>query len=406
MAKPVGNACNLACDYCFYLEKGALYSGPPGLMDDGLLEAYIRATFEAHPEGAQITFTWQGGEPTLAGLEFFEKAVALQSRLARGRVFGNSLQTNGLLIDDRWAAFLARHDFLVGLSLDGPHHLHDVHRRTVGGGGSHILVMRALELFRRHGVAVNILCCVTRANQAGALDVYHFFRDNNVNFIQFIPVVERCPGKAARQSGFKLGSPDSAGDPTPWSAGGFEYGRFLADIFQEWVRRDVGRIFVMNFEWALANYLGRPGAACHHQPLCGRCLVLEHDGRVYACDHYVYPDRRLGNLGIEPLELMVDDRRQWAFGEAKNKTLSARCRDCRFLRGCWGGCPKHRFILQEGGWQNYFCAGYRHFHQNALPYLQALAHLHNQGRPLSDIMGLTLVVSDRPSPNQGNTPPS
>ena len=396
MAKPVGNACNLACDYCFYLEKGSLYSGRPRLMDEALLETYIRSTFRAHPEGAEITFTWQGGEPTLAGLDFFEKAVVCQSALAKGRKYKNSFQTNGLLIDDRWAAFLARHNFLVGLSLDGPHYLHDIHRRTAAGGPSHGLAVRAFHLLRQHGVAVNILCCVTSGNQSQALEVYSFFKENGVGFIQFIPVVERWPGDEARRKGLSLGSPDSAGDPTPWSADGLAYGRFLADIFMEWVKKDVGQIFVMNFEWALASYLGRPGAACHHQPLCGRCLVLEHDGSVYACDHYVYADSRRGNLRSETLTGMVDDRLQWDFGEAKNKTLSARCRDCQFLSGCWGGCPKHRFIFEGQEAQNYFCPGYRHFFQNARPYLQALAYLHNQDRPLADIMGLTLAIAGRP----------
>ncbi|MDL2317242.1 anaerobic sulfatase maturase, partial [Desulfovibrio sp. OttesenSCG-928-A18] len=394
MAKPVGNTCNLACDYCFYLEKGAVYAGPPRLMDDELLEAYIHSTFNAQPKGAEITFTWQGGEPTLAGLEFFEKAVALQSKLAEGRKYGNSFQTNGLLIDGRWADFLARHDFLVGLSLDGPADLHDIHRRTPGGEGSHSRVMRAFDLLKRRGVAVNILCCVTRSNQDRALELYQFFRESGVEFIQFIPVLERRPGEAARRSGLRLGCPDSAGEPTPWSAGGLEYGRFLTDIFMVWVKRDVGKIFIMNFEWALANYLGLPGAACHHQPLCGRCPVLEHDGSVYACDHYVYPGHRLGDLRSGPLTALVDHRRQWDFGEVK-KSLGARCRDCPFLRGCWGGCPKHRFVVEEEEPQNYFCPGYRHFYQKILPFLQALAHLHRQGRPLSDITGLTLVLAGR-----------
>lgn len=392
MAKPVGGRCNLSCEYCFYLEKVALYAEAPPLMSDALLADYIRSCFATHPEEVPVIFTWQGGEPTLAGLTFFRKAVTLEKRYGSSRRYENSFQTNGLLLDDAWAGFFAENDFLVGLSIDGPLDIHDAHRRTVDGKGSHADALRALRVLRRHGVRHNTLTCVSAASHGRGLEIYRFLKDEGVRYMQFTPVVERAPNDVARDMGLRLGMPGGAGDMTAWSVGSLEFGEFLTDVFVEWVKNDVGDVFVMNFEWALANYLEKPGAACHHQPLCGRCLVLEHDGGVFPCDHFVYPDGKLGILGPDSLLSMVDAGRQWDFGESKGKTLSERCRECPHLKGCWGGCPKHRFHSVHGEQENYLCSGYEHFFKFVAPFLKTFAYLDANGRPLSDIMGMTVMA--------------
>ncbi len=406
MAKPAGPSCNLRCTYCFYLEKKALYpSSVHPRMSGEVLERYVRDYIDSIEEPGEVAFTWQGGEPTLPGLDFYRRAVELQRRHGHGRRITNSFQTNGLLIDEAWCEFLAGHGFLVGLSLDGPADLHDRHRPTPFGGPSHELVMRAVRLFQRHGVQYNVLACVNRQTALEPLRVYDFLREAGVEFIQFIPIVERPPGAQEAARGLRLGAPRekpaespeepggaNAAEVTDWSVGAEDYGRFLTDIFDHWVRRDVGRVFVLNFEWALANFLGQPGTVCHHQPTCGRSLVVEHNGDVYACDHYVYPERRLGNLMKQNFAEMVDAPVQEEFGRAKYTGLSGRCRRCPVLRGCWGGCPKHRFVpTGEGEMVSYLCPGYHHFFKHLGPYLKALGDLLTSGRPASDIMGATLV---------------
>lgn len=392
MAKPVGNRCNLACNYCFYLEKGALYDKAPSRMSYPLLEQYIIACFQAQPPDIAVTFTWQGGEPTLAGLDFYREAVRLQQKHGALRRSENSFQTNGLMIDDSWAAFFAENDFLVGLSLDGPADIHDAYRRDRNGGSSHTGVLNALRLLQRHNVRVNTLSCVSAASHGRGRDVYQFLKNEGVHYIQFTPVVERSADAESRNMGLQFGMPGGTGAVTEWSVGGQEYGIFLTDIFAEWVKKDVGTVFVMNFEWALSNFLGKPGAACHHQPLCGRCPVLEHDGSVFACDHYVYPDRKLGVLGSDSLQSMLDSQNQWDFGEAKGKTLSTRCRECAYLNGCWGGCPKHRFQVEESEQQNYLCSGYRRFFSSISPFMKAFDYLGKNDRPLTDIMDVTIMA--------------
>lgn len=392
MAKPVGNRCNLACEYCFYLEKGALYDKAPSRMTDALFERYIVEYFETHPPTEPVTFTWQGGEPTLAGLDFYRTAVALQQRHGMSRPFENSFQTNGLLLDDAWAAFFAENDLLVGLSLDGP-------PRTA----------RCLPPER--GRRGEPYCRASRIAVAAAA-----WRPLQHSFLRLgrkprkgaggVPVPEERgggihavhPGRRTRprqrrdRNGAAAGHARRARRDDALERRGLEYGIFLTDMFAEWVKEDVGAVFVMNFEWALANHQGKPGAACHHQPICGRCLVLEHDGSVYSCDHFVYPDRRLGTLCAQPLDAMLDAPTQWSFGEAKGKILSARCRECGCVKGCWGGCPKHRFHHEDGEKQNYLCPGYRHFFTYISPYMKAFAHLETNNRPMADIMGLTIMT--------------
>lgn len=310
MAKPSGSDCNLNCDYCFYLEKQSLYREKPVThMDDDTLEAYVRHYIAASETQNEVAFTWQGGEPTLLGLDFYRRAVALQAKYGAGRKISNSFQTNGVLLDDEWCAFLAENHFLVGLSLDGPAEIHNQYRVTKGGRPTHKLVMRALTLLQKHHVNYNVLVCVNRTSALQPLQVYDFLCDAGVEFIQFIPVVERLADETAVHAGLKLHAPgDIQGELTEWSVRPDEFGEFLVAIFDHWIKRDVGKIFVMNIEWAFANFVGAPGAVCHHQPTCGRSVIVEHNGDVYACDHYVYSQYRLGNMLQQTIAEMVDSR--------------------------------------------------------------------------------------------------
>ncbi len=408
MAKPSGSACNLDCTYCFYLEKSALFpEGERFRMSDDVLEAYTRNYIASHPAEAPVVFTWQGGEPTLLGLDFYRRALAFQQTYGRGREIQNTFQTNGTLLDDEWCEFLAQNHFLIGLSLDGPEELHDAYRVTRTRKPTHHKVLAALKCLVRHGVEFNVLACVNRLSARQPLEVYHFLRDEGVRFIQFIPVVERLPKKRFADLGLSLDGPPEEPDSesptsavTDWSVDPGDYGTFLTAIFDEWVRHDVGQVFVMNFEWALANYMGQPGAVCHHQPTCGRAVVVEHNGDVYSCDHFVYPDYRLGNLREQPLAEMIDSPQQNAFGQAKLNSLPRQCRECPVLRGCWGGCPKHRFIKTETGEPglNYLCAGYKHYFTHVVPYLKVFKELIDLGRPAEDILGLKLVFMHRETP--------
>ena len=401
MAKPSGADCNLRCTYCFYLEKKALYEhAPRPRMSHELLETYVRDYIASIDEDDEVAFTWQGGEPTLLGLDFYRRAVELQLRYGRGRRISNSFQTNGLLLDDEWCAFLAEYNFLVGLSLDGPAHIHNEYRLTAGGGPTHDKVMAALRRLQKHGVGCNVLACVNARSSREPLRVYEFLREAGAEFIQFLPVVERLADERAAGLGLALHGPGASGDEarvTPWSVAPEDYGRFLSDIFDCWVHRDVGKIFVMNFEWALANFMGRPGAVCHHRPTCGRSVAVEHNGDVYACDHYVYPEYRLGNILEKPFAVMLDSPAQQRFGTDKFERLPKQCRQCKVLAGCYGGCPKLRFAKSEDGEPglNYLCAGFRHFFNHTAPWLKAISNLIEDGRPVSEIMGVSLIYKDK-----------
>ncbi len=393
MAKPSGPACNLDCTYCFYLEKEALYDRPATRrMSEAVLDAYVRETIAATPVGQPVLFSWQGGEPTLLGLPFYERALALQQIHGQGRVIENSFQTNGTLIDEDWARFLGENKFLVGLSIDGPAEIHDHHRRYRSGAPSHHLVMAALERLQRHGAAVNALVCVDRNSSRHPQVIYRWLKAHGIEYIQFTPIVERVAGAAYAEAGFSLEGPsgEEGGGVAPFTVRPREWGKFLATVFDEWRRKDVGRIFVMNFEWTLASLVGAPGVVCVHQPECGRALVVEHDGAVYSCDHFVYPEYRLGNLAREPLAGMVESSRQREFGQAKRETLPAQCRACPQLDLCWGGCPKHRFLTTDDGEPglNWLCEGYFHYLGHVRPWLETIAGLLAQGRDPAAVMAL------------------
>lgn len=362
-------------------------------MSDLVHEAYIKQLFEAH-RVPQVTVAWQGGEPTLMGLDFFRRSIELQKKHQRpGLKVENSFQTNGILLDDDWCRFFRQNNFLIGLSLDGPKELHDFYRKDKGGRGTFNRVMRAVQLLKEHNVEFNILCSVNSKNADHPLDVYRFFRDEiDVHFLQFIPIVERD-----NESGFQEGSRvvDRSVRPEQW-------GRFLIEIFDEWVKRDVGRTFVLNFDGALAGWLGMAGTLCIFGPTCGLGLALEHNGDLYSCDHFVEPGFYLGNIMTTPLANLVALEKQRRFGQDKRDTLPGYCRKCRFLFACNGECPKNRFIRtpdgEPGG--NYLCAGYRAFFAHSDSHMRIMADLLRRGQNADGIMEI-LKSSDCPSKAKG-----
>lgn len=394
VAKPIGPVCNLNCEYCFYLEKQALFgAGEKYRMSDEVLSAYITNYVTSQPTSL-VDFVWQGGEPTLLGIDFFKRAVGLQRPFAHQKTIRNSLQTNGTLINDEWCDFLKKHNFLVGISLDGPEEIHDTYRRDRRGNGTFDQVLRGLRLLQKHKIDYNVMACVGRNTAAHPLDVYRFFKDEGVEFIQFTPIVERMPDKRSSHLGLRLAGPASLDkeEPltqvTPWTVIPEEYGDFLIAIFDEWVRNDVGTTNVMNFEWALHAWIGNPSPVCVFAQQCGRSLVLEHNGDVYACDHCVYPQHRLGNILTDNPITMMEQSIANGFGVSKETALPRACRECDVLKACWGGCPKHRFAKtydDEPGLQ-YLCPGYKKFFLYIRKYLKVIAQLLEHGLPASYVM--------------------
>lgn len=394
VAKPIGPACNLNCEYCFYLEKQALFpAGGQTRMTDKVLSAFIAGYISSQPTPV-VEFVWQGGEPTLLGIDFFERVVELQKPFAKGKTITNSLQTNGTLLDDEWCRFLKRHNFMVGISFDGPKEIHDRYRKDRRGRGTSEKVMHGLRLLQKHKVEYNVLACVARDTAARPLEVYRFLREAGVEFIQFTPIVEREPDDRSAGLGLRLAAPavlesrDEQGEVTPWSVGPEAWGDFLIGVFEEWVRNDVGKIFVMNFEWALNAWIGNPSPVCVHAERCGRSVVIEHNGDVYACDHCVYPQYRLGNVLTDTLSRMADQSVQSGFGVTKETALPRWCRECEVLAACRGGCPKHRFAQTVHGEPglHYLCAGYRKFFLHIRKYLHVMTQLLEKGLPVSLVM--------------------
>jgi uncharacterized protein len=394
VAKPMGPVCNLACDYCFYLEKKALFGeGENYRMSDEVMRAFVEDYVISQPTPV-VEFVWQGGEPTLAGLDFFKNVVKEQKRFAGEKTIRNSLQTNGTLLTDEWCAWLKKNNFMVGISLDGPGEIHDAYRRTRAGKGSFEQVMRGLKLLQKHGVDYNVLAAVARVTAKKPLEVYSFLKSEGIKFIQFTPVIERMPDEKSLKSGLNLAGPAHLGSAepqtpvTPWTVVPEEYGDFLIAIYEEWVRRDVGSVFVMNFEWALGAWIGNPSPVCVHAEQCGRAVAIEHNGDVYACDHFVYQPYRLGNIAGETLEHMVEKSLQKGFGIMKEIALTAWCRECPVLKACRGGCPKHRFGKTPTGEPglHYLCKGYRKFFLHIGKYLKVMATLLANGLPASKVM--------------------
>jgi uncharacterized protein len=379
MLKPRGAVCNLDCAYCYYLSKERLYPGSRFRMSDALLEEYTRQYIEAQPV-PEVTFAWQGGEPTLMGLDFFRRAIGFQRRYRRPDMrIHNALQTNGVTLDDAWCRFFREHDFLVGISLDGPRDLHDAYRVDKGSKPTFDRVMAGLELLKKHGVEFNVLTTVHAANADHPLEVYRFLRDEaGATFIQFIPILERD-----NEAGFQQGEEVSAHSVT-----GRQYGDFLIAIFDEWVRQDVGRVFVQIFDAALAAWLGQRPGLCIFEETCGTALAMEHNGDLYACDHFVEPRHKLGNIQEIPLAEMVGSEPQRQFGLAKRDTLPRYCRECDVRFVCNGGCPKNRILYTPDGEPglNFLCAGYKAFFTHIDRPMRIMAAELRAGRPAANIM--------------------
>jgi uncharacterized protein len=376
MTKPVGPICNLDCKYCFYLEKEKLYPrNSSWAMPEEVLETYIRQYIEAQ-NVATIKFAWQGGEPTLLGVDYFRRIVALQKKYANGKHIENAFQTNGILLHDEWCEFLAENKFLVGLSIDGPRDLHDCYRVDKGGQPTFDRVLRGLGYLKRHEVDFNTLTVVHRRNSQQPLQVYRFLKEIGSGFMQFIPIVERVAEKPD-SSGLVLIAPHANGRAvvSSWSVEPETYGKFLCAIFDEWVRNDVGRYFVQMFDVTLESWMGMDQSLCVFSETCGAALAIEHNGDLYSCDHYVYPDNKLGNIMERPLESMVSEPRQRKFGLDKRDTLPRYCRQCEVRFACNGECPKHRFIRTPDGEPglNYLCAGYKMFFKHVDPYMRFMA---------------------------------
>jgi uncharacterized protein len=354
MLKPRGAICNLDCAYCYFLSKELLYPGSRFRMAEELLEEYTRQYIAAQ-QAPEVTFGWQGGEPTLMGLEFFQRAIELQQRYRRpGMRIYNALQTNATTLDDDWCRFFKQHGFLIGVSLDGPADLHNTYRVDKGGKPTFDRVMAGIDLLKRHGVDFNILTTLHAGNAAQPLEVYRFMRDEvGARHLQFIPIVERD-----NATGFQEGDAIR-----PRSVTGEQYGAFLIAVFDEWVRRDVGRVFVQIFDVALAAWLGQRPGLCIFEETCGAALAMEHNGDVYSCDHYVEPRYKLGNMRDIPLIELVSSEAQRSFGSAKRDTLPRYCRECSVRFVCNGGCPKDRVLTTPDGEPglHYLCAGYKAF---------------------------------------------
>ncbi|MDR4000418.1 MAG: anaerobic sulfatase-maturation protein [Hallella sp.] len=387
MVKPVGSACNLRCDYCYYLEKQHLYANEGRqMLSDELLERFIREYIESQTT-PEVLFTWHGGEPLVRPLAFYEKVVRLQQRYARGRRIANSLQTNGTLINDDWARFFHDQGWLIGVSLDGPEAYHDAFRRTRGGGPSFRNVIRGIDILNRHAVEWNALAVANRLNGDHPLSFYRFFKNIGCQYIQVTPVVERL---AHHDDGRQLASLVDEGQLAPFSIRPKQWGNFLCTIFDEWVRHDVSMFFINIFDATLANWVGVAPGLCTMAKHCGHAGVMEHNGDVYSCDHFVFPEYKLGNIHEQSLVEMMYSERQRRFGRAKADSLPTQCRECQWLNACHGECPRNRFIHTANGEPglNYLCEGYRQYFSHVAPYMDVMKRLLGEKRPPAEIMDM------------------
>jgi len=412
LAKPTGAICNLDCEYCFFLSKEMLYPGSRFRMAEELQETYIRQLLEAHAHTPEVVVAWQGGEPAIMGLEFFRRSIELQHKYAvSGQRILNTLQTNGTLLDDQWGAFLKEHGFLVGISIDGPREIHDTYRVSKGGLPTFDRVIAGLEVLKAHGVDWNVLTTVHAANGDHGTTVYRFLRDElGAQFIQFIPIVERATPETltAANAGWGAGV---EGRPlylqegnlvTDRSVGPAQYGRFLIDVFEEWVRRDIGAVYVQMFDTALANWVGEPGGMCVHAKTCGLQLALEHNGDLYCCDHFVEPAYRLGNITEQHMVELVASPEQRTFGQDKHDSLTRYCLECDVRFACNGGCPKDRFAtspLGESG-QHYLCPGYELFFHHIDRPMRLMAGMLATNRAPAELMELYATADARRGRNE------
>lgn len=383
MAKPVGDACNMKCEYCYYSDKSKVYrESGSRLMSESTLDLFIRRYIEAQT-GGEIVFTWHGGEATIRPLDFYRKAVELQKKYGKGRRILNCLQTNGTLLNEEWCQFLHDNEWLAGISIDGPADFHDEYRLMKNGEASHSRVMQAINLLRRYRVEWNAMAVVNDYNVEFPEEFYRFFKNIGCRYLQFTPVVERrCQGCT------DVSAVDDEGEMTPHSVTPRQWGEFLCKIFDLWVRNDVGRIFVQIFDATLANWVGEMPGLCTMAATCGHAAVMEYDGEVYSCDHFVFPRYSLGNIADRSLIEMMMSEKQVKFGEGKLKTLPRQCKDCRWEFACHGECPKNRFIRSAAGEPglNYLCEGYRLYFSHVAPYMDYMRDQLRQGLPPANIM--------------------
>lgn len=385
MTKPIGPRCNIDCTYCYYLEKERLFPDEKKFrMSDEVLETYIRQLIETSLEAGmpEVNFAWQGGEPTMLGVDYFRRVVTLQQKyLPRGVSLTNAFQTNGILLDDPWGEFLKENKFLVGISIDGPRKVHDRYRVTRAGQPTFDKVMKGLEVLQRHGVEHNALTTVHRANGGKGKEIYRFLKGLGIEFMQFIPIAERSQGDHLASA--PQVDMDPGNSVTQWSVSPRAYGKFLCDVFDTWFSHDIGRIYVQHFDTQLGLWMGGPSSLCIFAETCGNALAMEHDGSVFSCDHYVYPEYRLGNITETPLREMLWTSRQREFGTDKKDRLTAQCRGCNFRFACHGGCPKHRFAQSRDGepGHNYFCESYTMFFRHTGERMRRMAELVAAGFP-------------------------
>jgi uncharacterized protein len=387
MAKPIGAACNLNCTYCYYLEKQKLYKGSSLRMTEEVLEHFIRSYITAH-QAPVVEFVWQGGEPCLAGIDFFRKVVALQQKYASNKQINNSFQTNGTLLTDEWGQFFKQHNFLVGISVDGPEPIHNAFRPMATGKSSFANVMEGIHILHLHGVDFNTLTVVHRQNARHASEIYHFLTSIGSRYLQFIPVVERHKPNSS-DTGLLLANPlDVDADITEWSVLPEQFGQFLITIFDEWVRSDVGKVYVQQFDATLANWVGENPGICIYSERCGDAVALEHNGDVYSCDHFVFPPYKLGNITTHTFVEMLKSPEQIRFGANKTNVLPQFCIHCEYRFACHGECPKHRFTQTPDGEPglNYLCPSYKNFFAHVHPFMQFMADELANKRPPANVM--------------------
>lgn len=386
MLKPVGARCNLSCKYCYYLEKEHLSDNASQSMDDLLLERFVRQYIEAQTL-PQVLFTWHGGEPLLKPLSFYQRAMELQRRYAKGRLIDNCLQTNGTLLTDEWCRFFHDNGWLVGISIDGPQWMHDAYRCNRHGMATHAQVMHGIELLERHGVEWNAMAVVSNLTTEHPLEFYHFFKQIECHYLQFTPIVERICQHADGRTLAHVGQ-EGEFPLTPQSVTPDGWGNFLCTLFDEWVRKDVGTIFVQMFDATLANWVGEAPGICALSPTCGHAAVMEADGNVYACDHFVFPEYKLGNIHTHTLVEMLYSDRQRLFGQGKTMNLPNQCLQCMWRFACHGECPRNRFALTPDGTPglNYLCAGYHRFFSHCAPCMDYMKWQLDQGLPPSNVM--------------------
>ena len=387
MLKPAGAHCNLACKYCYYLEKNKLYpTAQRHLMSDEMLEQFTREYIEAQTMN-QVLFTWHGGEPLLRSLDFYRKALSLQQKYAGGRRIDNVIQTNGTLLTDEWCEFFAQNHWLVGISIDGPQPDHDHYRLTAAGKPSWKKVMQGIKLLKKHGVEWNAMAVVNAYNANHPLEFYRFFKENGCQFLQFTPIVERLTRHEDGRTLASLADKDEI-SLSEASVAPEQWGYFLCAIFEEWVRKDVGKIFVEIFDCTLANWMGISPGICAYSKECGHAGVMEHNGDVYSCDHFVFPEYKLGNIRDHSLIDMLYGEQQQEFSRLKHSSLPRQCKECDMEFACHGECPKNRFMKDKYGDSglNYLCPGYYHYYQHVAPYMDYMKQELMAQRPPSNIM--------------------